>query len=300
MDPSRYRWIRTSVFVLLVPVSLSAGCSARGTVPLVDAKTAVQVKTALINDAALGTLPIDVRVSGGLVTLQGAVRSRDEVDRALALVQAVPGVIDARSELEIQAIPTVRAVPDTTLPALAPEPETPARFVAVGASWTRTRPGLQMLASNSSFGPILRLRPGSGFGPSFGFSWTRAALKEEASASPLAALRVRPIMAGGQYQVVQGRWTVGASVVAGYAFNRLAVDTGQAGPGRAIAVTNSFAWRPGAWVWYDIFPRVGLNVFGGYLFTNPELTFASDSAVDSRSVNASAAIISVGVAYWVF
>ena len=85
-----------------------------------------------------------------------------------------------------------------------------------------------------------------------------------------------------------------------YAFNRLVVDTTQAGPGRAIAVTNSFAWRPGAWVWYDIFPRVGLNVFGGYLFTRPELTFADDESISSRRVNAGTAILSVGVAYWVF
>lgn len=292
--------IQPLVFAVLAVLGLFAGCSARGTVSLVDAQTAVQVKTALVNDDTLGTLPIDVWVHGGMVTLQGTVRSMGEVDRALALARVVPGVVGARSELEIRASPAARVLPSATLPALAPEPESPSRFVAVGASWSRMQPGGQMLASASSLGPILRLRPGSGFGPSFGFSWIKDELQAGAGTSPLAVLRVRPVMAGGQYQVVQGRLAAGASLVAGYAFNRLVVDTTQAGPGRAIAVTNSFAWRPGAWVWYDIFPRVGLNVFGGYLFTRPELTFADDESISSRRVNAGTAILSVGVAYWVF
>ena len=56
---------------------------------------------------------------------------------------------------------------------------------------------------------------------------------------------------------VRGRVSAGASIVAGYAFNSLDIDTTRAGPDRAIAVGNSFAWRPGLSVWYDIAPRLG-------------------------------------------
>ncbi len=88
--------------------------------------------------------------------------------------------------------------------------------------------------------------------------------------------------------------------MAGYSFNSLAVDKKKAASNRAIAVTNSFAWRPGAWVWYDLFPKVGLNVVGGYLFTTPELTIANDDSVSSRQVKASTAVLKVGIAYWIF
>ena len=63
---------------------------------------------------------------------------------------------------------------------------------------------------------------------------------------------------------------------------------------------NSFVWRSGAAVWVDVTRRVGINVFGGYLFTKPELTFASDAAIVTERVNANSAVASVGVAYWIF
>ena len=295
------KWIRWPVLMALAGTSLLVGCSARGGVSIVDAQTAVQVKTALVNDATVGTLPIDVQAHGGMVTLVGTVRSAVEVDQALAVVRAVPGVVSARSALKVNSVPAARVVPSNRLPALAPEPESSSRWVAAGVSWTRMKPSHRILASATSLGPILRMRPGSsGFGPSFGFDWFEGKLQAGDGMSPLAALRAKPVMAGGQYQFVKGRFSAGATVVAGYSFNSLAVDQKKAASNRAIAVTNSFAWRPGGWVWYDLFPKVGLNVVGGYLFTTPELTVASDDSVSSRQVKASTAILKVGIAYWIF
>ena len=88
--------------------------------------------------------------------------------------------------------------------------------------------------------------------------------------------------------------------MAGYSFNRLDVDTTRAGPGRAIAVGNSFVWRPGAVLWADVTRRVGINVFAGYLFTKPRVTFASDAAIVTERISASSVVVSVGVAYWIF
>ena len=306
MSTWRHRGRRLTAGALVIAAAaLVAGCIAGATTTTTvvgDAQTAARVKTALVNDTTLGTLPIDVQVRGGLVTLRGTVRSAAEIDRALALARAVPGVVSVRSALEIDESGSAKRAPSVpTLPALAPRPGgPPSRFVAAGASLSLANPARGALANATAVGPILRFRPRRGFGPTLGFSWIEARFRSGSEAPPLALLRLRPVMAGVEYRVGQGRLTAAASIVAGYAFNRLVVDTKRAGAGRAIAVGNSFAWRPGGSVWYDISPRIGMNLFAGYLFTRPELTFASDSSVVTRLVTANAAIVSVGAAYWIF
>ena len=90
----------------------AAGCGARAapaTSPAVaDARTAVRVRTALVNDAVLGPLSIDVRVRDGIVTLRGTVRLPEEVDLALAVVRDVDGVARVESELGIGEPPRAR------------------------------------------------------------------------------------------------------------------------------------------------------------------------------------------------
>ena len=107
-------------------------------------------------------------------------------------------------------------------------------------------------------------------------------------------------MGGVEVGTVRGRFWAGASIVAGYSFNRLNVDTPRVGPGRAIAVGHSLVWRPGAAIWIDVANRVGINVFSGYLFTSPEVTFASDASIATERVSVNSATVSVGVAYWIF
>lgn len=107
-------------------------------------------------------------------------------------------------------------------------------------------------------------------------------------------------MGGVQYGLTRGRLATVFSLVGGYSFNSLAIDDQRAGPGRAIAVDNSLAFRPGVVVWYDVTSRVGLNVFAGYRVTRPRVTFASDSDITTRRLDADTVLLSVGVAYWVF
>ena len=107
-------------------------------------------------------------------------------------------------------------------------------------------------------------------------------------------------MGGVEYGVTRGRLASAVSLVGGYAFNSLSVDTTQAGPNRAIAVDNALALRVGVSLWVDVSPRVGLNLFGGYRYTRPRVTFAGDSVLETHRLNADAALIGVGVAYWVF
>ena len=268
-----------------------------------DAQIAVAVKTALINDVVLGTAPIDVAVQGGVVTLRGPVPSAEDADRAVALARGVEGVAGVRSELVVDAArPSPRVRPERPgLPALAPRPsDAPLRLIGVGVSGAGMFPARDTLTGAAGFGPILRLRPGTGPGPTIAFSWTRARFADGSGVSSGTGLRVRPVMAGLQYGWGGGRTSAAASVVAGYAFNRLQADTGHAGAERAIAVGNSPALRVGGSLWVDVLPRIGINVFGGYLFTRPELTLASGGSVVTRRVAADTVLVSVGVAYWVF
>ena len=300
-------------------IGVLAGCSARS-VPMAstavaDAQTAVRVKTALVNDVVLGTLPIDVRAEAGVVALHGSVCSARQVDLALDLARGVAGVTRVESALTVdEADPCPAAGRPSRgpshpaasvrsrLPALAPLPEDgPLRFFGLGASVRITRPSATTLERALSVGPLLRLRPRNGLGPTVAFNWMNTEIEAGAGGRPaLAAIRLRPVMAGVEYGAVRGRFAAGASVVAGYSFNRLDIDTTRAGPGRAIDVGHSFVWRPGAAVWFDVTDRVGINVFGGYLFTSPEVTFASDASVATERLRVNAAVVSVGVAYWIF
>ena len=279
-----------------------AGCAARSPTAIADARTAVRVKTALVNDAELGTLPIDVQAQGGVVTLEGIVRTVAEIDRALALARGIEGVARVESALEVGE-PDPRVVrSEPTLPALAPRPDdSPLRLIGAGAATRITNPSGDALGGAVNIGPLLRLRPRDGLGPTIAFNWTDAVIESGPTGLPgLAAVRLRPVMAGVEYGVVRGRLAAGASIVGGYAFNSLTPDTTQAGPGRAVAVSNSFVWRPGVSLWYDVAPRLGINLFGGYLFTRPEVTFASDTAVLTERLRANAVVVSIGTAYWIF
>jgi hypothetical protein len=80
----------TACLVLLV---LAAGCrTAIDPMTISDAQTAARVKTALVNDPALGVRTIEVRVRLGAVDLSGRVLTQDEADRAVAIARGVSGV----------------------------------------------------------------------------------------------------------------------------------------------------------------------------------------------------------------
>ena len=78
------------------------------------------------------------------------------------------------------------------------------------------------------------------------------------------------------------------------------MDSTRLGPGRAISVSNSLAARAGVSFWYDLTRRLGLNVFTGYRFSRPHVTFASDTVLQKQRVNADAVLVSAGFAYWLF
>jgi hypothetical protein len=277
-----------------------AGCGSTVSTGVADAQIAVHVKTALLNDPTLGTQPIEVGVVGGVVYLQGRVGSAEDLDRAVALARAVPGVVDVRSVLTVGPTSTSTTGRNPGLQAL-PEPQPPPRLIALGVSTSLVSPTSADLGRDLNIGPFVKLSPRRGLRVSVGFSWFDTEMIEgPTGAAALATLRMRPVMAGVEYGLTERRLGVALSVVGGYAFNRLNVDTGAAGSERAIAVDNSLVWRPGLSAWIHLAPRWGLNLSAGVLMSRPAVTFASDTAVTVARVRVIAPIVSVGVGYWVF
>ena len=289
-----------NALLLVTLVACLAGCGPTIQTGFEDAQLTMRVKTALLNDPELGTQPIDVAVRGGIVRLSGRVARGELMAQAERLVRQVAGVREV--ELTLDVGPPELAGRDRRgrLPSLAPpETDEPRRLLGVGAGGVLVTPN-DRVGTEVGVGPVVRLRSRTGWGPSVGFGWTRTPLKEFGGQPGLADLVVRPVMGGVEYGLSRGPAVAAFSLVGGYAFNSLAVDNRRAGPGRAISVDNSLALRAGLSVWYDVTPRIGLNVFGGYRLARPEVTFASDTDLVTRRLNVDAAIVSVGIAYWVF
>jgi hypothetical protein len=87
----------------LLLVLLLTGCAARSGKSSDDATTTTRVKIALLNDARVGGLRLDVKTFQGVVTLSGTVRSKADEQAAIAAARTIQGVRDVKSELKIQA-----------------------------------------------------------------------------------------------------------------------------------------------------------------------------------------------------
>jgi hypothetical protein len=298
-----------AAFALIVV--LATGCS-RATkldpAAIDDARLGVRVKTALVNDEALGTRVLEVRVNRGVVTLSGLVGSTAEAGRAVELTRAIPGVVDVRSQLVVGQASELRAAAadDAPLPRPSPVPRQRQsaslnRRLAVGAAIGTQRPANGRLDSNANVTPMVRLGVGRGLGLGIGFSWFTTDISSPDTSETLGRIAIRPVMAGANYTLNdQTRWALSLSLVAGLAFNSFAFEESTARDGIALAVDNSFVMRPGASLWYDINSRTAFNVFAGYLITRPGMTFLEGGQFVRRSVRADAALLTVGLAWKLF
>ncbi len=150
----------------------------------------------------------------------------------------------------------------------------------------------------------------NGWGFRWGLNWYSAELTEPIAArsTEFGRLRVRPIMAGYGYERRFGRLLVGGGVIGGYAltafdmtpeFNdqyrlRLGATTVR------TTVSNTFVVRPEMSAWFDISPKVGLNISSGYVIARPEVTVLSSLGSDTRRIRADMFSFRVGAVYSVF
>lgn len=92
----------TSVLLAFVLAALvTAGCGKTVGEAIDDTTITTRVKTAMLNDPAVGGLRIDVDTFKGVVTLSGRVESQAEKDQAIALARTVDGVTEVKDALQI-------------------------------------------------------------------------------------------------------------------------------------------------------------------------------------------------------
>jgi hypothetical protein len=85
--------------VLTAPLTIACGKTVGETID--DTTVTTRVKTAMLNDPAVGGLSVDVDTFKGVVTLSGRVKSQAEKDQAIALARRVDGVTEVKDALQV-------------------------------------------------------------------------------------------------------------------------------------------------------------------------------------------------------
>lgn len=267
-----------------------------------DAQTAAEIKTALVNDPALGSHTIEVIVTGGVARLTGTVRSQAEADRAAALARAVQGVTRVDAALQIG----VTSTPGTTAPAPPPpdevgEVQDDPRLLAVGASFGWSEPTRATLRARTSVGPLLRIGSGSGFGPALALGWFHTSVAATSAAPDVRSrIHVRPLMGGVGYTFAWRRVSVAPAIVGGVAFNSVTVPTSGVVDRIAVEVGNSLVWRPGVSMWLDVSRRAAVNVSAGYVVMGLRVTYLDEGRLVQQDVRGDTAVVHAGLAYKLF
>jgi len=86
--------------VLLAPLS-NVACGKTVGETIDDASITTRVKTAMLNDPAVGGLRIDVDTYKGVVTLSGRVKSEAERQQAISLAHRINGVVEVKDALQV-------------------------------------------------------------------------------------------------------------------------------------------------------------------------------------------------------
>ena len=91
----------SSVLALVLAVPLTVGCGKTVGERIDDTTITTRVKTAMLNDPAVGGLRIDVDTYKGAVTLSGRVKSQAEHDQAIAIARRTSGVTEVKDALQV-------------------------------------------------------------------------------------------------------------------------------------------------------------------------------------------------------
>src|ERR671910_2485729 len=85
--------------VLIAPLTAACGKTVGETID--DTTITTRIKTAMLNDPAVGGLRIDVDTFKGAVTLSGRVKNQAEKDQAIGLARSIGGVTEVKDALQI-------------------------------------------------------------------------------------------------------------------------------------------------------------------------------------------------------
>jgi len=92
---------KVTIAAAMLAATLSAACAKTIPEALDDTTITTRVKTAMLNDPAVGGLRIDVDTVKSVVTLSGRVKSQSERDQAVGLARGVSGVSEVKDALQI-------------------------------------------------------------------------------------------------------------------------------------------------------------------------------------------------------
>ena len=94
-------YCRSLALALALAVPLTAACGKTVGEAIDDTTITTRVKTAMLNDPAVGGLSIDVDTFKGVVTLSGRVESQAEKNRAMAIARRTQGVVEVKDALQL-------------------------------------------------------------------------------------------------------------------------------------------------------------------------------------------------------
>ena len=94
-------YARSLIAALLLVVPLTVACGKTVGETIDDTAITTRVKTAMLNDPAVGGLRIDVDTYKGVVTLSGRVKSLAERDQAITLARRTSGVVEVKDAMQV-------------------------------------------------------------------------------------------------------------------------------------------------------------------------------------------------------
>src|SRR5712691_4283582 len=100
MSKLSYRKSLMLALVLLAPLS-NVACGKTVGETIDDTTITTRVKTAMLNDPAVGGMRIDVDTYKGVVTLSGRVKSEAERQQAIGLARRTSGVVEVKDTLQV-------------------------------------------------------------------------------------------------------------------------------------------------------------------------------------------------------
>jgi osmotically-inducible protein OsmY len=92
---------KTLVLAGLIAAPLATGCGKTVGETIDDTTITTRVKTAMLNDPAVGGLRIDVDTFKGAVTLSGRVKNDAEKQQAISLARSINGVTEVKDALQV-------------------------------------------------------------------------------------------------------------------------------------------------------------------------------------------------------
>jgi len=95
------KYAKSLIVALALLVPLTAACGKTVGETIDDTSITTRVKTAMLNDPAVGGLRIDVDTFKGVVTLSGRVKNAAERDQAISLARRTSGVLQVKDALQV-------------------------------------------------------------------------------------------------------------------------------------------------------------------------------------------------------